>query len=83
MTIIITEEDVNWAINSYERQKKIFQSSTLMQYLPFILLAFVSVIILVMFIYFFKDFAVLRDVAIALREASVSLGQSQNGVILS
>lgn len=70
--VSIGEEDVNWAINSYERQKKMFQPSTLLQYMPFIALAFVSIVILIIFIYFFKDFAVLKDVAINLKEASLS-----------
>lgn len=79
----VTEEDVNWAINAYERQKKLFQLSTLMQYMPFIMLAFVSIIILIMFIYFFKSFPVLRDLGIALKDAAVAFAQSQSGVITS
>ena len=43
-----------------------------MQYLPFMMLAFVSIIILVMFIYFFKEFDTLKDVAIALKEAALA-----------
>lgn len=78
----VTEEDVNWAVNSYERQKKLFQSNTLMQLLPFILLAFVSVIILVMFIYFFKDFGVLKEVALAFKDATTQLAQYKTGVVL-
>lgn len=78
----VTEEDVNWAINAYERQKKIFQTNTLMQYLPFILLAFVSIIILVMFIYFFKEFSTLKDLALAMREAANAMVQYKSGVIL-
>lgn len=70
ITLTVGEEDVNWAVNAYERQKRLFQQSWLDKYLPFMLLAFVSLIILTMFIYFFKDFAVLKDVAIALKEAS-------------
>lgn len=80
-TFSCTEEDVNWGINAYERQKKIFQNNTLMAYMPFILLAFVSIIILIMFIYFFKDFGVLKDVAIALRDAATAFAQGQSGVI--
>jgi uncharacterized membrane protein len=75
----VGEEDVNWAINAYERQKKIFQQSTFMQYLPFIALAFVSIIILIVFIYFFKDFGVLRDAAVALKEASANLAAAKAG----
>jgi len=70
--INVGEEDVNWAVNAYERQKKMFSTGLLMQLMPFIALAFVSIIILIIFIYFFKDFAVLKDVAINLKEASLS-----------
>lgn len=66
----VGEEDVNWAINAYERQKRLFSQNTLLQYLPFILLAFVSIIILVIFIYFFKEFKTLAAVADAMREAA-------------
>lgn len=78
----VTEEDVNWAINAYERQKKIFQSNAFLQYLPFIMLAFVSIIILVIFIYFFKEFSTLKDVAIAMREAANAMLQVNSGVVL-
>lgn len=80
----VNEEDINWGVNAYERAKKMFQSNSLMQYLPFILLAFVSIIILVIFIYFFKDFAVLKDVAIALQNSAEALRVANGGgVILS
>lgn len=79
-SISVSEEDVNWAINAYERQKKLFQQSALLQYMPYIALFFVSIIILVMFMYFFKDFEVLRDVAIALKETSQNTLRA-NGVI--
>jgi len=49
----VGEEDVNWAYNAYERSKK-FAASTLLMYMPFILLAFVSIIILILFVYLFK-----------------------------
>jgi len=77
--IKVGEEDVNWAINAYERQKRLFNQNALMQYLPFIALAFVSIIILIIFIYFFKDFAVLKDVAVALKEASIEVARAKSG----
>lgn len=70
--INVGEEDVNWAVNAYERQKKMFSQGLLIQLMPYIALAFVSIIILIIFIYFFKDFSVLKDVAINLKEASLS-----------
>ena len=73
ITLSVGEEDVNWAINSYERAKKMFNSDKLLQYMPYIAIAFVSIIILVIFIYFFKDFAVLKDMAIAMKEAAQAM----------
>lgn len=78
----VGEEDVNWAVNAYERQKNSFAKNMLLQYLPFIALAFVSIIILILFIYFFKQFGVLKDVAEALKGAAVAFAQSQGGTVI-
>ena len=82
MTFEVGEEDVNWAINAYEKQKRLFNQNILLQYMPFILLAFVSIIILIMFIYFFKEFPTLFKVAEALKEAAVAFAQSQGGTVI-
>ena len=50
ITLTVGEEDVNWAINAYERAKKTFSNSLLMQLMPYIALAFVSIVILIIFI---------------------------------
>ena len=81
-SVDVGEEDVNWAINAYERQKTSFAKNLLLQYLPFIALAFVSIIILILFIYFFKQFGVLKDVAVALADASRAFAQSQGGTVI-
>jgi hypothetical protein len=78
----VGEEDVNWAANSYEKAKKLFSASTLLQYMPFILLALVSIIILVMFIYFFKDFGVLKEMAVALQAAAEAMRQASAGTTI-
>lgn len=78
----VGEEDVNWAVNSYERQKKTFGQNLLLQYLPFISLGFVSIVILIMFIYFFKQFPVLKETALALKEAATAFAQSQSGTVV-
>lgn len=77
--IQVGEEDVNWSVNSYEKAKKLFSATTLLQYMPFIALAFVSIIILIIFIYFFKDFDVLKEVALALAEASKNMANAGTG----
>lgn len=77
--LIVEEEDVNWAINAYERQKKLFQNSMLLQYLPFILLAFVSLIILILFIYLFKQVEHIKEFMEVAREIAVQLAQARTG----
>ena len=44
--ITVGEEDVNWAINAYERQKSVFGSTTLQKLLPYIGLIIMGVFIL-------------------------------------
>lgn len=83
ITLSVGEEDVNWAINAYERQKKLFQQSMLMQLLPYIALAFTSIIILVIFIYFFKDFATLKEMAIAMKEAAAEIAKYHTGTVIT
>lgn len=78
----IGEEDVNWAINAYERQKKMFSQSLLMQIMPFIAIAFVSIIILVIFIYFFKEFSSLREFAIVMRDVAANMAQMNSGTTI-
>ena len=78
----VGEEDVNWAINSYERAKKRFSETMLMQILPYIALAIVSMAIMVIFIYLFKKLDVLKDMAIAFQQASTVLAQSQTGTVV-
>jgi|TARA_Y100000310_G_scaffold304896_1_gene344511 hypothetical protein len=82
ITLEVGEEDVNWAINAYDRQKKLFDQSKLMQFLPYIALAFVSIIILVIFIYFFKEFGSLKDMAEALRDLSKNALQAKTGTVI-
>jgi hypothetical protein len=82
ISFTVGEEDVNWAINAYERQKKAFGSNMLLQYMPYILMAFVSIVILVIFIYFFKSFSVLKDVALAFQEASKNLILAKGGSVV-
>ena len=52
----VGEEDVNWAVNAAEREEKKWRvKDRLLQYMPYISLALVAIIILVMFIYLFKE----------------------------
>jgi len=80
--ISVGEEDVNWAINDYEKQKKLFQDSKLLQFMPYIAIAFVSIIILTIFIYFFKEFSSLSDMAQSLKEAALAIREAKSGTTI-
>lgn len=73
----VGEEDVNWGLNAYEAAKNRFSQNLLLQLMPFIIVGFVTIIILIIFIYFFKQFSVLKDVAVAFQEAAKSLALAQ------
>ena len=78
-TFRVGEEDTNWAILEYQADKSLFFSDRLLQILPYMALGIVSVIILIMFMWFFKNFGVLKDVAINLKEVSKNLILANGG----
>ena len=80
--IEVGEEDVNWSLNAYERAKKAFTESKLLQYLPYISLAFVSIIILVIFIYLFKELGSMKELASVLRDMSANVAQAKSGTTI-
>lgn len=82
MRFDVGEEDVNWAINAYEKQKRLFNQNVLMQYMPFIMIGFVTIVIMIIFIYFFKQFPVLKATAEAFRDAATAFAQSQSGTVV-
>jgi len=75
----VGEEDVNWAVVDYERQKSVFGSDRLLQFLPIISLAVVGVIILIMIIMVLKKFDVLQDVAATLKDTAIILRDARSG----
>ncbi|MDX1701512.1 MAG: hypothetical protein R3250_12885 [Melioribacteraceae bacterium] len=77
----VGEEDVNWAINTYESSKKSFINNTLLQMLPYISLLFVAIIIMIIFIWFFKQFDVLKDLGVALTQASENLAIANANIV--
>jgi len=78
----VGEEDVNWAVNAYERQKKMLAQSLFMQLMPYMIIAFVSIIILVIFIYFFREFSTLKDMAELLHGMSENVAQAKSGTVV-
>lgn len=82
MEIDVGEEDVNWALNSYERGKKIFSQDRLLQFMPYIAIAFVSIVILIIFIYLFRKLDTLKEVAQALTEMVKHAKQMTAGTVV-
>lgn len=78
----VDEEDVNWAINSFQRAKQIFTANKLLQYMPYIALFFTGIIIMAIFFFFFKEFSTLKDVSVALREAAVAMKEANSGTTI-
>jgi hypothetical protein len=78
--VSVTEEDVNWAVNSWLKAKETFTFDDFLKYLPYISLAIVSIIILIMIIYVLKNFEVLKDVALSLEETARVIAEAKQNV---
>ena len=78
----VGDEDVNWALNTYERNKKVFAQNTLMQFMPFIALGFTAIIIAVIFIYFFKELSVLKEFGAQMHAAAAELAAAKQGTVV-
>lgn len=65
----VGEEDVNWALNAYERGKKMFAwQGMLKEYMPWIALFFVGIIFVIIFIQFFKKLDLLPQMVNVMKE---------------
>jgi len=82
LTFTVGEEDVNWAVNSYERQKKMFSQSWLAEYLPFMILAFVCMVILILFVYLFKQFPLIKEMMVEMKEIAKAIAQAKAGTVV-
>lgn len=78
-SITVGEEDVNWAINAYERQKALFGTTLLMKLLPYLALIIMGVFILGMIAVLLQKFEILADIAEHLASASASIAQAESG----
>jgi len=83
LTLQIGEEDVNWAINAYERQKKLGKNTIwdkLLDHLPMII---GSMVILVIFLYFFKNLSSLVEFGKYMKETAQMMVQMRTGIVPS
>lgn len=79
MVFEVGEEDVNWALNSYERGKKAFSMDKLLQYMPYIALGFVAIIVLIISIYIIKQWSVLTQVGDQMVQITENLARAKSG----
>lgn len=82
INLTVGEEDVNWAINAYDKSKKLFQQSWIMQYMPFIILAFVCMIILILFMYLFKQFGTIKELIIEIQTLARLVAAAKSGTTI-
>lgn len=79
----VGEEDVNWAVNAYEKQKKMFQNPQLMQIIAFVFLAVVCIVILVLFIQLFKKFDIMAQIAASFDHAAQVMAEANKATVVS
>ena len=75
----VGEEDVNWAINSYERAKKVFGTSTLEKLLPYLGLILMGVFMLGMIAVIIQKMPILIDKMTELSRHLELIAQAQSG----
>ena len=83
LSINVGEEDVNWGINAYEKQKKIFGTTLLEKLLPYIGIALMGLFILGMIVVIMRDIKelmpLMKDLAEALKQTAIALAQANSG----
>jgi hypothetical protein len=78
----VGEEDVNWATNVYEAQKKRFAQGWLAQYLPFIIIGFTSIIMLIMFVWLFNKIGTIQQIADTMLIVADKLAAASSGTTI-
>jgi len=79
----VGEEDVNWGINAYQKQKTLYGVSFWDKLLPYIPLIIVGVIQLVAVIYFFKQLPQMKEILLVMKDLVVELGKAKMGTVVS
>lgn len=83
LKISVGEEDVNWGINAYEKQKKIFGGSLLEKLLPYFGILIMGLIIIILVVIVMRDLKeimpVLQATVEALNNAAQAIAQASSG----
>ena len=79
----VGEEDVNWAINAYERQKKVFGTSLLEKILPYIPLVIITFGLVVIIVTVFKNLPAVKELLVEMKGITENLARAQMGTVVS
>jgi NADH:ubiquinone oxidoreductase subunit 3 (subunit A) len=74
----VGEEDVNWAVNEYEAQKKRFNTNWLTQYMPFIILGFCFIVLAILMVSIFQKIPMIKDLADTMLKVAQALQQANS-----
>jgi Ca2+/Na+ antiporter len=78
----VGEEDVNWAVNEFEAQKKRFNTNLLLQYMPFIILGISFMILAILMVSIFNKLPLIKDIAVQMKEVAQLLVQARSGTTI-
>ena len=70
LAFLVGEEDVNWAVNSYESAKKAFYTNKWLEYAPMIMFTISVIGIIVLLIVLFKNFDTIKIAAASFEAAT-------------
>jgi len=78
----VTEEDVNWAVETLENQNRLFDFNNWKNFLPLIIMGLIAIGIVIMVIYVVRNFDILKDVALNLKQTAEILAQKEAGTVV-
>jgi len=82
LNFTVGDEDVNWAVNTFDRNKKLIGETTLMKLMPYFVLAFVGLCVTIIFIYLFKKMDMLVEFVNGLEVVSENLKTICSGTVV-
>jgi len=79
----VGEEDVNWAINAYERQKKVFGTSLFEKVLPYIPLVICTFGLVIIIVTVFKNLPEVKELLIEMKHITENLKVAKMGTVIA
>jgi len=81
-TFTVGEEHVNWGINAYERQKKLYEGNWWKEYGPYVMFGIAVIGVVIIFMVFFQHLDSLENFAASLDHAATALAQSNSNTTI-